>query len=161
MSGLSGCSGSYPWDNSKKEVPAVTWQDEKAKTQTAMHDIVAQIPKDVVVQAEVKGTGTLFGCNKTGPNGEKLHSWTGSATVTVKPGIDIESIVKTVEEHYKNLGYKVSSRFDVLGEYEAQVKPPNEESSYYVTKGEPDQISVASWSECFQLPDGLYPGGDF
>lgn len=54
----------------------------------------------------------------------------GSATVTVRSGTEIESIVRTVEEHYRDQGYRVSSRFDVLGEYEAQVKPP----SYYVTK---------------------------
>ncbi len=161
MAGLSGCSGSYPWGKSKKELPAVTWQEEKAKTQAMMREIAAQVPEGVSINAEVKEAGTLFGCNQTGPNREKLHSWTGSATVTVTPGSNIESIVRGVESHYREVQYSVEIDRSVLGNYRIQMKPPGEKSSYIVTKGDSDQIRIAGWSECFLLPEGLYPGGSF
>lgn len=145
----------------EKEVPAVTWQEEKAKTRVMMSDIVAQIPKDAVVRAEVKGTGTLFGCNQGGPNGEKLHSWTGSATVVLRPGVAVDPIVKAIESHYRDKEFKTSSGLDAFGDYEIHVKPSGENSSHIVSKDSPNQISILSWSECFQLPEGLYPGGDF
>lgn len=158
--GLSGCGGSYPWDKSKKEVPAVTWQDEKAKTQATMRDIAAQIPKDVVLSVDMAATGILFGCNQTGPNGEKLHSWTGPTSIAVKPGTDTLPVVKAVENHYREMGYRITSR-DVLGDYEIHVRPSGESSSYLISQDGPGRIRIAGWSECFQLPDGLYPGGDF
>ncbi|WP_416442739.1 hypothetical protein AB3K78_09610 [Leucobacter sp. HNU] len=139
----------------------MTWQDEKAKTQAAMRDIAAQIPKDVVLSVDMTATGILFGCNQTGPNGEKLHSWTGPTSIAVKPGTDIESIVKTIENYYQEKAFHVTSRLDVLGNYEIHMKPPGEKSSYLISEGDINQISIDGWSECFQLPDGLYPGGDF
>ncbi|WP_416442737.1 hypothetical protein AB3K78_09605 [Leucobacter sp. HNU] len=139
----------------------MTWQEEKAKTQATMRDIVAQVPQGVLVQAEVKGTGTLFGCNQTGPNGEKLHSWTGSATVTVKPGTDVESIVKAIELHYRESRFDVENDRGVFGEYYMQMSPSENNSSFIVSKDSSSQVGVLSWSECFQLPEGLYPGGIF
>lgn len=139
----------------------MTWQDEKAKTQAMMRDIVAQIPKDVVVSVDVAVTGILFGCNQTGPNGEKLHSWTGPTNIAVKPGTDVEPIVKAIESYYREKAYRITSRLDILGYYEIQMKPSGEKSSYLVSEGNTNQISIDGWSECFQLPEGLYPGGDF
>ncbi|WP_416442735.1 hypothetical protein AB3K78_09600 [Leucobacter sp. HNU] len=139
----------------------MTWQDEKAKTQAAMRDIVAQVPQGVVVSVDMAATGILFECNQTGPNGEKLHSWTGPTSIAVKPGTDIESIVKSMESHYRESRFRVDADQNLRGNYRIQVSPPEEGSKYLISQDGPGQIRIAGWSECFQLPDGLYPGGDF
>lgn len=159
--GLSGCSESYPWDKPKREVPAVTWQEEKAKTQAMMRGIAAQVPQNAVISVDIAATGILFGCNQTGPNGEKLHSWTGPAAITVKPDTDIDSIVKMMESYYRGSRFGVEADQTLRGSYRIQISPPGENSRYLVSQDGPGQIRIAGWSECFQVPADIYPGGDF
>ncbi len=139
----------------------MTWRDEKAKAQATMRDIIEQVPKDVAVSVDMAATGTLLNCSPADSEGEKKYLWAGGATVALKPGVDIDSIVKVIENHYRESRFGVDSDRGLFGNYRIQMSPPGENSSYLVTKGENRQISIDGWSECFQLPDGLYPGGDF
>ncbi|WP_416442741.1 hypothetical protein AB3K78_09615 [Leucobacter sp. HNU] len=55
----------------------MTWQDEKAKAQATMRDIIEQVPKDVAVSVDMAATGTLLNCSPADSEGEKKYLWAG------------------------------------------------------------------------------------
>lgn len=134
---------------------ALTWQEAKAATQARELEIAALVPAELVVKRDQWTEGLLLSCDKT------RHSWTGSMTVTVLPGTDIESIIKDIEAHYRQQ-FEVDADQNPGGYYRIHIRPPVESEGYIVSHGfEPDQLYISSFSECFTLPEDVYPGGDF
>ncbi|MGF6833364.1 hypothetical protein QF015_001533 [Paenarthrobacter sp. TE4293] len=134
----------------------LTWQEAKAHTQAMELEITALIPKDAAVSIDQKMKGVLLSCNKT------QHNWNGSTTVMVADGTKIEPIVKAIKAHYRANGLNVSVDRNVNENYRIQIDPPAPGESYIVSEGlSPNEIRIASGSECFTLPEGIYPGGDF
>ncbi|MET4097406.1 hypothetical protein [Arthrobacter sp. UYCu712] len=135
----------------------LTWQEAKAPAQAMEVEIAALIPKDAVVSIDQKKTGVLFSCSKA------QHRWKGSTTVTVVEGTKIEPILKDIETHYQSGPFEVGNRLDIRGSYEVQISPHNtSDENYIFAEGlAPNEIRIDSGSECFTLPEGIYPGGDF
>ncbi|MFF8818356.1 hypothetical protein ACF07D_10220 [Leucobacter sp. NPDC015123] len=134
----------------------LTWQEAKAATQEMEREIAALIPKDVVIHVRESDTGTLFQC------GEESHSWYGGMTITVAEGTDIEAIVRDIETHYANTKYIIRNSLDIDGNYQIGVKDPETTTDVLIGEGlEPTHIDFLGSSECFVLPEGVYPGGDF
>lgn len=169
LMGLTGCAGTPNTSSTESTVPSatktqeepvkveLTWQDAKAHTQALELEIAAQVPEDAVISIDQKTKGMLLSCNRT------KHSWNGSTTVTVTEGTKIEPILKEIKTHYQSAQYVVEDRLDIRGSYEVQISPHNtSDENYIVAEGlAPNQIRIDSGSECFTLPEGIYPGGDF
>lgn len=165
MAGLSGCMPSNqsgdPASATTTEKGAsaeseLTWQKAKARTLATQLEIARLIPEDKVVKIHNKKTGTLFAC------GEAQHNWLGSATVTLTEGTEPEPLVKEIEAHYKDSGFDIETDIDSAGDYQVQLGSPGTAENYIISAGwDPDTIRIASGSDCFTLPDGVYPGGDF
>ncbi|WP_172322580.1 hypothetical protein [Paenarthrobacter sp. CM16] len=167
--GLAACAGNPNTGSIQSTVPTptktqeepmkaeLTWQEAKAHTQAMELEIAALIPKDAVVSIDQKRKGVLLSCTKT------QHNWNGSTTVTVTEGTKIEPILKEIKTHYQSGQYVVEDRLDIRGSYEVQISPHNtSDENYIVAEGlAPNQIRIDSGSECFTLPEGIYPGGDF
>ncbi|MET4540618.1 hypothetical protein ABIE37_002405 [Arthrobacter bambusae] len=165
--GLAGCAGPPTGSSTESTVPTaaktqeatmnaeLTWQQAKAHTQAMELEIAALIPKNADYSIDQKKKGMLLSCNST------QHKWKGSTTITVVGGTNIEPIVKDIEAHYRAKGTKVSADRNVDEDYRIQIDLGGGEN-YIVAEGlAPNEIRIASGSECFILPEGIYPGGDF
>ncbi|MFF8818357.1 hypothetical protein ACF07D_10225 [Leucobacter sp. NPDC015123] len=134
----------------------LTWQEAKATTQEMEREIADLIPKDVIVDVYQVDTGTLMPCS------DGSDRWFGGMTITVAKGTDIEAIVRDIETHYASTNYLTSNRLDFNGNYNIAVKDPETTIRILVGEGlESTHIDLSSASECFVLPEGVYPGGDF
>lgn len=151
--GLTGCAAS-------KEEPvlndSLTWEDAKAETQAVELELASLVPSDVVVRVEQMEEGGLFSCD------ESQHNWSGATTITVKPGTEIEPIVRQIEAHYQDdARFATRNRLDIVGNFKVQLMSPKTAESYLVSEDDADTIRIASVSACFTLPEGVYPGGSF
>jgi hypothetical protein len=128
---LTGCSAG---PESIKSSP--TWEEAKAVTQSTTLQIVDLIPSEKVTY------------------------------VTVQPGSDIEEVMKrikpTLEDLLRDRGaFAVSSRLDFFGDYALAAQSSTTSEAYLLAMDEGDLIVINSWSECFTLPESMYPGGGF
>ncbi|MFK3676975.1 hypothetical protein ACI2IP_04555 [Microbacterium sp. NPDC090218] len=138
----------------------MTWEEAKAATQARELEIVALIPADQVVEVDQHEKGGLFSCSET------QHRWKGITNVTLVPGVDAEALTKEIEAHVAELfadeeGFELTNRRGITDKYVAKVKSSVTNEAYLFGEGEPGTISIDSWSVCFTLPEGTYPGGDF
>ncbi|QYM64719.1 hypothetical protein [Microbacterium sp. Se5.02b] len=136
----------------------MTWQDAKAAAQAKTLEIVALIPAGDVVAVDQHETGTLFSCD------DRRHRWTGITYVTLVPGADAEATTRKVEARVADLfsdEFEVANYRGITDEYVATVDSPMTGEGYLFGEDEPGTISIDSWSVCFTLPEGMYPGGSF
>lgn len=154
MATLGGCAGITT--DTEQSATQLRWQDAKAAAQRMELEIAALIPDGNVIRVDQSPTGTLFSCT----NGQ--HHWNGWTEVTVESGTQIESIVRSIGKQYNESDFQVRSRRGSTGVYKVQLISQREGESYLIAEGfNPNQIRIASASECFTLPDGVYPGGKF
>ncbi|WP_067194442.1 hypothetical protein [Microbacterium sp. XT11] len=149
---LTACAA----EGSTDDVSELTWQEAKAEAQAMELRIASMIPSSVILSIDQHEKGGLFRCNDT------QHTWTGTTIVTLTAGTSAEPLVKTVESKFRERGdFSVSTRRDIADAYEVQIASTSTAEGYIVGEGTPGTIWIDSWSPCFTLPDGVYPGGDF
>lgn len=153
VSVVAGCS------NQPAEEEGVTmslsWQEAKAEAQSMEIQIVSVLPEDSVEAVEQKTEGILLSCSK----GE--HNWNGATTVTLGPGADPETLIRFIEDEYRESSYQIRTRLNIVGQYEVQLFAAGTAESYIIAEDAPGTIRIASGSRCFMLPDDVYPGGLF
>ncbi|QNA91547.1 hypothetical protein G4G29_02180 [Microbacterium sp. Se63.02b] len=157
MMGLCGCSGAkVPPERN----PDRSWEEVKASTQAMEREVAALVPDKDVVRVDQNEKGGLFSCDET------RHRWTGITTLTLVPGVDIESLLKTLEGqiadalHHRG-EFTVSHRSDIFGDYALTAQSKTTGEAVLLGQGDEGTIVIDSWSVCFTLPEGTYPGGDF
>jgi hypothetical protein len=152
---LVGCAAVSP----EVADSGVTWEEAKAAAQARELEIVALIPTDQVVEVDQHETGTLFSCSET------QHRWTGMTNVTLVPGVDAEALTKEMEalagRVFPEDDFEVSNYRGITDKYVTAVDSPRTGEGYLFGEGQPDTIAIDSWSVCFTLPEGTYPGGSF
>jgi hypothetical protein len=152
---VTGCSAELdPVESS------LTWEEAKASAQSTAREIIALIPQEDVVVVDQNATGTLFSCDDT------RHRWHGTATVEIASGIDLDSAIKNVERQLNGVldgrgEFAVTNRLDFFGDYAVMAKSATTQEAYLLGHWEANSIIIDSWSECFTLPEGTYPGGSF
>jgi hypothetical protein len=154
---VTGCADS---PSQQEERSSVTWEEAKAMTQSTTLEIVDLIPSQTVVSVDQHERGTLFSCD-----GDR-HSWTGITFVTVQPGTDIEAIIKRMEPNVGELlrdrgAFTVTNRLDFFGDYAVTAQSSTTSEAYLLGVRDGGTLIIDSWSECFTLPEGTYPGGSF
>ena len=152
---LSGCANNEPPEKEQTVTPKLTWQEAKAATQATELEIAGRIPKDQVASIDQMKDGTLFSCDAG------QYDWNGATTVTLKDGIDAESVVKALEASYAGSRFQVSADRDVLGDYLVELASSDTGEIYLFSEDDPNTIRIASASACFTLPEGTYPGGEW
>jgi len=156
--GLVGCA--EPQQGNIEEGSGVTWEAAKAAVQAKTLEIVALIPGDQVVAVDQHETGSLFSCD------EARHQWTGITYITLSADADIESITKNMETQLEVIlrdhgEFEVTNRRDIFDDYQVTAESAVTSEAYLFGEEEPGLISIDSWSVCFTLPEGTYPGGSF
>lgn len=153
---LTGCAEPQ---TAPEETSMMTWEDAKAATQAKEREIAALVPSEDVVGIDQNEKGGLFTCDET------QHRWKGITTVRLVPGADAEAITKSMEEQVDTLfpegDFEVTNRRGITDKYVATVESPTTGEGYLFGEGQPDTIVIDSYSVCFTLPEGTYPGGDF
>ncbi|WP_406247500.1 hypothetical protein ACI7YT_17935 [Microbacterium sp. M] len=153
---LTGCAENEP---APEETTMMTWEEAKAATQARELEIAALVPDDDVVNIDQNAKGGLFTCDET------QHRWKGITTVRLVPGADAEALTKDMEEQVATLfpegDFEVSNRRGITDKYVATVESPTTGEGYLFGEGQPETIVIDSYSVCFTLPAGTYPGGDF
>ncbi|WP_136043496.1 MULTISPECIES: hypothetical protein [unclassified Microbacterium] len=150
---LGGCAflAERPGQESKE-----TADKAKADAQAMELEIASLIPDDVVASVDQKPDGTLFSCD------EARHHWAGSTTVVLVSEADATEVVKQLESDVRDEGrFSVESWVDVTDTYSVQLTLPGSVENYIFSEGEPHTIRIASGSEYFTLPEGVYQGGTF
>ena len=153
---LTGCAQPQ---QAPEEESTVTWEEAKAATQERELEIAALVPSEDVVSIDQNEKGGLFSCD------ESRHRWKGITTVTLVPGADAEAITKGMEEQvitiFPDGDFEVTNRRGITDKYVATVESPTTGEGYLFGEGQPETIVIDSYSVCFTLPEGTYPGGDF
>ena len=112
---LTGCANYVQPVKEQTVTSKLTWQEAKAATQATELEIAALIPKEVVVKVDQMKDGTLFSCDA------EQHTWYGATTVTLKDGVDAESVVRALEASYAGSRFQVSTDRHVFGLYRVEL----------------------------------------
>lgn len=154
---LVGCTSSEQVELPEEEVDmsnSLTWQEAKASSQAMEIEIAGLIPQDLVVDVTQKPQGVLLSCSAT------EHSWNGRTIVHLKPGTEVDPILRNIQAHYSERNFEGSMDLDVMGDERLQLVGDTGES-YLIGFEATDALYIASSSACFTLPDNVYPGGNF
>jgi hypothetical protein len=119
-------------------------------------EIAGLVPSEAVVSVDQMPKGTLFSCSET------EWTWYGATTVTVVEGTDIEAIVRSIQAHYAGGRFEMRTRLNISDHLEVHLMSSEMAENYIVSEGvAPDEIRIASGSECFTLPEGTWTRGAF
>ena len=120
------------------------------------------IPPEYVASIAQRKTGTLLGCS-----GGK-HKWASSSLVTLIPGSDVAKPLEAVRAHFNSIkGYRAKITvipMDKASSVEINGPDYGDKGAnfYYVDEAvHGPAIDILSFSPCFYLEKGVYPGGDF
>lgn len=154
---LAGCAQA---SGGEEMSTGLSWEDAKASTQSMELEIAALAPKQEVVDIAQNEKGGLFSCGAT------RHTWKGATIITLGPSADPEAALKSIESQLEELlqergGFAVTNRLDYFGDYAVVAESTSSAEAYLLDQGKSGTIVIDSWSECFTLPEGMYPGGDF
>lgn len=150
---LVGC---VPPITQKGDEQTLNWEQAKAEAQVGEMRIVSMMPSEFVSTVEQKPTGLLFSCVVG------QYRWKGATTVTLTHDADIESIVKSIEQHYRRTDeFDIDTWRNVSGWHDFQLKSRETAANYIVGQDSENTIRIDSGSVCFTLPEGVYPGGKF
>ncbi|MEV4669589.1 hypothetical protein [Microbacterium sp. LWO12-1.2] len=134
----------------------MTWEQAKTRTQAMELRIAALIPEVLVVSVDQNDKGGLFSCDET------RHRWKGITRVILASGADAEAVTRQIEGQFNDDGaFDVTNYRDVANVYVAELRSRETDEGYLFGEGDPGVILIDSWSACFTLPEGTYPGGDF
>ncbi|OYC97361.1 hypothetical protein CI089_02085 [Microbacterium sp. Yaish 1] len=161
---VSGCQSS-------KEQPvdeSLTVEDVKARTQAMELRIADGVPTELVDRVEQNEFGVLAVCDTS----QRLYAWTGVTRVHLVGEFDAaagDALTKRIagdlgaiaEDGYVVGTSAATSRLaiEILNQngefYRASVTPTGVRASGQA------EFFIMSRSECFRLPEGIYPGQSF
>ena len=137
----------------------LTWQDAKAETQRRALEIAALIPAEQVAEVVQSDTGVLLSCDAT------QHNWNGWVHVELTDEVEVQSVlaelVPAAERYFAASAFTVSTGRTIVDTLRVIVEDPASAEMYLIDEDEPNVINIAAGSDCFTLPEDVYPGGDF
>jgi hypothetical protein len=129
----------------------LTVEQAKASTMKNMATIISQVPPDIIASTEMKPDGPVVqGCE-----GPDASTWLGAAFVHLREGThDFDQLLHTIGPSWTapySTRYRLSN-----GKYPSLViEGPNHESYYVGKDADHNALSIAAYSECFTLEEGL------
>lgn len=148
----AGCAGTR--DNDAANTTTVNgWPEIKDSTQRRELELASAIPDQWVSGIEQAPDGFLLSCM----SGD--FAWHGRTKVVLVSDIDATDVVKFLEADYEESEFTLTTRQNVLDQYELQLIARDGIENYIIAEWEPGTLRIASGSPCFVLPEGTYPGG--
>ncbi|MCK2035387.1 hypothetical protein KZC51_04480 [Microbacterium sp. SSW1-49] len=148
---VTGCSAEpEPVESS------LSWEQAKAMAQAMELRIARLVPADAVLSIDQNEKGGFFSSDET------RHRWKGITNVVLVRGTNVEAVTKQLEKQFLEEGdFDVTNHRGITDKYVVTLKSEGKGEDYLFGEGAPGTILIDSWSECFTLPEGTYPGGDF
>lgn len=161
---VSGCQfrEEQPVDES------LTVEDVKARTQAMELRIAYGVPKELVDRVEQNEFGVLAVCDTTG----RLYAWTGVTRVHLVGEFDVAAGDALTDRIAGDLGGIAEDGY-VVGTSAATewlaIEILNQNGEFYSGSVTPTAVRasgqaeffIMSRSQCFRLPEGIYPGRSF
>ena len=138
-------------------VSALTVEEAKSEAQFTEDGIASMIPSESVTKVEQHPNGGLLSCK-----GESAYQWYGHTYVHLRVGVDAEAVIDGLIDQWAADESFAISTYKNLSDRRVVELDGHYNSSYFVDVEDAGaQISIASFSPCFTLPKGVYPGGEF
>jgi hypothetical protein len=145
--GLSSCGAA----GASNQMPNITLQEAKTKVLTLQHQIVEQVPKDLVISVFESDSSGLLSC------GGDRKKWRGTGQVDLQPGLDREKFLDEVRDNVSGqAGWNASDSTDKDG---ARIVDLLHDDGTHLIVGiwdGPESLQIDSFSACFDFPDYEY-----
>lgn len=135
----------------------LTLEQAKRQTQKTEREIAAFVPPEAVRATEHNEKGYLWSCREKGS-----YKWMGYFRVTYSAPVDIRTVLDQIAAEFRSRGqYEIresthddgSPRLQIIGAFgEDYLVDENKAAT---------SLEVTSYSPCFVLPEGAWPGSAF
>ena len=133
---------------------ALTVEAAKSEAMSFEDEMVADMPEDQIVEVRQRDVGPLLSCSP------EAHNWHGGTDVDVLDTFDVEGYFDALQLKWSDReGVVVSRDLNSSDEPRLIIRRPGGMSivvSPWTTMG---FIKFMSYSRCFIVPEGVYPGG--
>ncbi|MBM3715846.1 MAG: hypothetical protein FJW64_08965 [Actinobacteria bacterium] len=147
---LTGCDGGR--DGSLSSLPSL--EEAKEEVLTTQREIAGFVPPGSVAGVEQDQTGPLLSCRKP-----DTYSWYGRLTITYRGELDIQAILADVYNAFSQKdGYSARERPFLDGAPRIQIRGAGGETYFVGENPDRTALEVSSYSRCFVLPEGAWPG---
>jgi len=147
---------STPSHSRSASAGALDWQGAKRDTQALELRIAQQFPSADVQSVDQQATGTLMQC------GEDTWQRTGGTTVTLSSSANPASLLGAAQAYWKGQsGFEVNASKDQDGDPTLQFNRGQNEGYVISVWKNPTQLVISSFSNCFRVPDDVYPRGNY
>ena len=154
---VSGCSMTDPNPSPSPTATGLTWQEAKKTTQDVAKRIADQVDAADVASVTQNPKGTLMQCDS------ETWQWTGFTTVELKEPTKAQSILDDLQAYWAaQHGFTAKPGKDSVDGTPTLDIARGEHEGYLVGLT-PDNkgLLISSYSNCFKVPDDVYPGGTF
>lgn len=146
---LAGCSA-----RAAEVVDGMTVEDAKSMTMAVEDDVVASVDRAVLGEIHQGETGILLSCST------ESHRWAGGVDFFVEDGADMLELLQDIEESFATRDdFSVDRELDINGNETLTLRGPDGLVLTVSQWRREGFIGVLSFSPCFELPEGTYPGG--
>ena len=146
---MSGCSG-------HESTSGLSLHEAKKQTQEMENRIAVLVPHEYVESSEQVTHGGLLSC------GKNFYTWYGHTYLTLRGDPDFQRIYRSVVA-----GIKSDPRYELRmgrhhdGTPRAEISGPFGEQYFAAPNAKETQYEIMSYSPCFQLPEGIWLGGNY
>jgi len=153
---ISGCSMTGPNRTLPPTSTAVRWETAKETTQAEELAIAHQIDPAEVTSVSQNPKGTLMQCDA------KTWQWTGHTAVGMKNPANMSAVLASARSYWSSQpGFTVTSEKDTNGSPVLDIARGDHEGYAVGPGSDGKSLWIDSYSDCFTVPDDVYPGGRF
>lgn len=132
------------------------WQQAKKDTQALELRIAHQFPTADVQSVDQQAKGTLMQCDADN------WQWTGGTKITLAPAANPAALLSSAQTYWESQpGFTVNTTKDQDGDPTLQLNRGEHEGYVISVWKNPTRLVISSFSNCFKVPDDVYPGGNF
>ncbi|WP_278101949.1 hypothetical protein AB0870_10010 [Microbacterium proteolyticum] len=138
---------------------SLTLEDAKATAMRMERELAALVPADVVASVDQDQTGVLMSCS-----GDRAYQWTGQTKVVLTEGAtyDGAAVTENIAQTYDaSDSYRTNTDLTSDGEPRAHVIGEFGQGYLVALSVDKTFVQILSFSPCFVLPEGMWPGDDY
>lgn len=135
----------------------LTLEQAKRQTQQTEREIAAFVPPEAVGATEHNEQGYLWSCREEGS-----YKWMGYFRVTYSAPVDIRTVLNQIAAEFRSRGqYEIRESIHDDGSPRLQIIGAFGEDYLVDENKAATSLEVTSYSPCFVLPEGAWPGSAF
>ncbi|MDQ1082366.1 hypothetical protein QE392_000667 [Microbacterium proteolyticum] len=138
---------------------SLTVDEAKSIAQEMEMTLAGFVPADEVSAVDQKPTGVLMSCTEEGS-----YQWSGQTKVVLNTDrtYDGAAVTEAIARAYDDRSsYRTETDLTTDGELRAHVIGSNGQGYLVALSVDKTFVQILSFSPCFVLPDGMWPGGQY